>query len=114
MLEWPPLAATEVPREMGTILERFLAAHLLNPMPLNLAVAAIIIFFDLKKMGWKSEGFVKAKDWVLQTISPPSLGVFIIYFKHLLRFARIALLPRSMRSTQMVWPRDVSTADALT
>ncbi|KAH6972341.1 hypothetical protein BKA56DRAFT_620907 [Ilyonectria sp. MPI-CAGE-AT-0026] len=55
MLKWPPLAATEVPREMGTILERFPAARPLNPMPLNLDVAAIIIFFDLKKMGWKSE-----------------------------------------------------------
>ncbi|KAL6407185.1 hypothetical protein AUP68_10012 [Ilyonectria robusta] len=94
MLKWPPLAVMEVPREMGTILERFLAAHPLDPMPLNLAIAATIIFFDLKNMGWKSEGFVKPKDGVVPTISPPPLGVFIIYFPHLLRFTEVRSLTR--------------------
>lgn len=116
MLKWPPLAAIEVPREMGTILERFLAAHPLGPMPLNLAVAATIIFFDLKNMGWKSEGFVKAKDGVLQTISPPPLGVFIIYFPHLLRFTEVRFLTRYVHPARFAthnYERDRSSADSM-
>lgn len=94
MLQWPPLAVLKVPREMLRILQQFLSAHRRDPMPLNLAVAATIIYFDLKKNDWEPEGFVKIRKGPSPPIHPPPLGVFIIYFPHLLRFTEVRRLTR--------------------
>ncbi|KAF4458750.1 hypothetical protein FALBO_14504 [Fusarium albosuccineum] len=58
-LMWPPMAVLEFGPEMIDAVKEFLREHPEDNIPLNLALAAIIIFFDLERDGWKREVFAK-------------------------------------------------------
>ncbi|OBS19901.1 hypothetical protein FPOA_11626 [Fusarium poae] len=87
-LKWPPMAALEFPEEMVDAMERFLAQHPHDNVPMNIALAATIIYLDLVDSGWPSEGFSGGPNVPLD-IRPPPLGQFVLYFPHMLRFVEI-------------------------
>ncbi|XEU95064.1 hypothetical protein FSHL1_000348 [Fusarium sambucinum] len=87
-LRWPPMAALEFPREMIHAMEDFLTSNPEDNVPINIALAATIIYIDLADEGWLSEGFMGDHNNQL-TIRPPPLGQFILYFPHMLRFVEV-------------------------
>ncbi|GKU17180.1 unnamed protein product [Fusarium langsethiae] len=84
-LRWPPMAALEFPQEMIDAMERFFSNHPHDNVPMNIALAATIIYMDLANGGWLSEGFVGGPNTPLE-IRPPPLGQFVLYFPHMLRY----------------------------
>ncbi|KAG8667679.1 hypothetical protein FPOAC2_12862 [Fusarium poae] len=87
-LWWPPMAALKFPQEMIDAMNRFLAQHPHDNVPMNIALAATIIYLDLADKGWPSEGFAGGPNVPLD-IRPPPLGQFVLYFPHMLRFVEI-------------------------
>ncbi|CVK94152.1 uncharacterized protein FMAN_03370 [Fusarium mangiferae] len=86
-LRWPPMALLEFPSEMVAAMKYFLGFHPSDNIPLNLALAATIIYFDLEKSyGHEREGFVRFFTSKTFCIKKAPLGMFIIYFPHMLRF----------------------------
>lgn len=87
-LRWPPIGLLEIPYAMVEALRKFLSEFSLDNVPLNIAIAAVIIFYDLKKDGIKEEAFLTHN-----TKSDPSanttLEQFILYFPHMLRFVEL-------------------------
>ncbi|RSL70339.1 hypothetical protein CEP54_001841 [Fusarium duplospermum] len=91
----------------------FLAKHPLDHVPMNIAIAASIIYIDLKEEdGYGLEGWARfsppssADNKALQ---PPSMEVFMLYFPHLLRFAEeryLTAYPHPMRWAQIVYDAD--------
>ncbi|KIL93098.1 polyketide synthase [Fusarium avenaceum] len=98
----------EIPSAMLDALDRFLFKFSFDNVPLNIAIAAVIVFFDLKKNRGGADAFLSSN-----TTSRPqetTLAKFIIYFPHMLRFVevssnyRVTLIPASMPGTSMVFP----------
>ncbi|KAF4997617.1 hypothetical protein FDECE_12035 [Fusarium decemcellulare] len=89
-LMWPPIAVLEFPPEMIDAVKEFLKAYPRDIIPLNLALAAIIIYFDLENDHWKAEGFISGgyKD----NPPPVTLEMFVLYFPHMLRFVEVKQL----------------------
>ncbi|KAK6706416.1 hypothetical protein SNK05_010290 [Fusarium graminearum] len=84
-MRWPPMAALEFPPGMIKAMETFLSAHPFDNVPLNIALAATIIYLDLEDESWPSEAFVTRQV----PIHAPRLGRFILYFSHMLRYVEI-------------------------
>ncbi|KAF4336143.1 polyketide synthase [Fusarium beomiforme] len=85
-LRWPPMAVLEFPSDMINAMKVFLQLHPNDNVPLNIALAATIIYFDLEELdGHQSKGLVHFIREA-STIKKASLGMFIIYFPHMLRF----------------------------
>ncbi|KAM0367165.1 hypothetical protein ACHAPK_007686 [Fusarium culmorum] len=93
-LRWPPMAALEFPSEMIDAMEAFLSQHPHDNVPLNIALAATIIYIDLENEGWPSEAFAKSRADI---VAPP-LAQFILYFPHMLRYVEVKHL------TQFIHP----------
>ncbi|KAI5466663.1 hypothetical protein BGZ63DRAFT_448932 [Mariannaea sp. PMI_226] len=87
-LKWPPLAALAIPSQMVDLLNEFLSQHPMDPVPVNLAVAATIIYFDMEKRDWD------VYCWKDAMVPQVPLGTFIIYFAHMLRFVETLRLTR--------------------
>ncbi|KAI1059362.1 hypothetical protein LB507_003935 [Fusarium sp. FIESC RH6] len=85
-LRWPPMALLEFPTEMIEAVQKFLYKHPHDNVPLNTALAATIIFMDLANEGWLSEGFMAQGIIEGKAIRPPSIGQFVLYFPHMLRY----------------------------
>lgn len=87
-LRWPPIGLLEIPSAMVEALREFLSEFPFDNVPLNIAIAAVIIFYDLKKDGITEEAFLTHN-----TRSDPSanttLEQFILYFPHMLRFVEL-------------------------
>lgn len=96
-MRWPPMAALEFPKEMIDAMERFLSNFPHDNVPLNIALAATIIYMDLADEGWLGEGFTGNPNSLLN-VRPPPLGQFVLYFPHMLRFVEIKHL------TQFIHP----------
>lgn len=85
MLRWPPMAVLMFPPDMVVEVTNFLDKYISDIVPLNIALAAIVIFFDEEKGGWENECFVTSLSGTLQ-VPRVSLSVFVLYFHHMLRF----------------------------
>ncbi|KAF5695300.1 hypothetical protein FGLOB1_14053 [Fusarium globosum] len=96
-LRYPTIALFELPKEMVRVIEEFLERFSRDPMPLNTALAAAIIFSDLHRNGRPVESFVSKKstrESSQQKFNNVSMAVFILYFPHLLRFTEVRRLTR--------------------
>ncbi|KIL84847.1 hypothetical protein FAVG1_11717 [Fusarium avenaceum] len=84
-LRWPPMAVLKFPPNMVVEVTNFLHKYISDIVPLNIALAAIVIFFDEEQRGWETECFATS---LLATYQVPrvSLSVFVLYFHHMLRF----------------------------
>lgn len=85
MLRWPSMAVLKFPPNMVVEVTNFLGKYISDIIPLNTALAAIVIFFDEEKRGWEKECFVTSLSATLQ-VPRVSLSVFVLYFHHMLRF----------------------------
>ncbi|KAF5672908.1 polyketide synthase [Fusarium circinatum] len=56
-LRWPPMSVLTFPEEMIRVVKKFLEQHPNDAIPLNIALAAVIIYFDLEKLQCQNEGF---------------------------------------------------------
>jgi hypothetical protein len=90
-LRWPPIAVLDFPSEMVKSLQDFLAEYPNDKVPINIALAATIIYFDMRHQEWPEEGFA-AHDPNMTKMRPTPLGMFIIYFSHMLRFVEMKRL----------------------
>lgn len=101
VLQWPPMAALEFPIEMIEAIEEFLFWHQQDNVPLNIALAATIIYFDLEKEGKnQGEGFIGLGNHESVPLGECSLSVFVIYFVHMLRFVEINHLTAFIHPTR--------------
>ncbi|KAM0207407.1 hypothetical protein ACHAQI_007637 [Fusarium lateritium] len=87
-LRWPPIAVLDFPPKMIKCLQDFLALYPTDNIPTNLALAATMIYFDMHHQEWPAEGFATHNPGMLKK-KPTPLGVFIIYFSHMLRFVEM-------------------------
>ncbi|KAI1021804.1 hypothetical protein LB505_008869 [Fusarium chuoi] len=85
-LLWPPMAVLEFPQEMIEWMEKFLNSCPSDNVPLNIALAATVIFFDLAEDYHQAEGFLDGTANRPIPFRSVSLKKFIIYFPHMLRF----------------------------
>ncbi|KAJ4135059.1 hypothetical protein NW768_004672 [Fusarium equiseti] len=85
-MRWPPMAALEFPTEMIEAMVRFLDKHPHDNVPLNIALAAAIIFVDLSTEGWQNESVMSSGNSQIKPIRPASLGQFVLYFPHMLKY----------------------------
>ncbi|KAL6923098.1 hypothetical protein FSST1_000372 [Fusarium sambucinum] len=99
---WPPIAVLEFPQEMIDEMDGFLSNHPLDNVPMTIALAAAIIYNDLAEEGWVSEGFGRDHKSTLD-IKIPTIGQFILYFPHMLRFVETKHL------TQFIHPARFAT-----
>ncbi|KAI5466664.1 hypothetical protein BGZ63DRAFT_418428 [Mariannaea sp. PMI_226] len=108
-LQWPPLSMMKIPAGMIQALETFLRCHPQDPMSIDLATAATIIYFDMKRRDWDP------KAWKLQSMVPDTmpLGLFIIYFPHFLRFIEtlgLTQYPHPLQFIQIHYDSDRRTS----
>ncbi|PNP85967.1 hypothetical protein FNYG_01023 [Fusarium nygamai] len=87
-LNWPPMALLEFPKTMISEMQRFLDEYPSDNVPLNIALAATIIYFDIEEtkdhqMEDFVDSFASRKPSLVQKVP---LATFIIYFPHMLRF----------------------------
>ncbi|KAF4446283.1 hypothetical protein F53441_10033 [Fusarium austroafricanum] len=85
-LQWPPMALLEFPPDMIEAMQGFLDSCRCDNVPLNIALAAAVIFQDLEEANdHQSEGLLPSIT-KSTPIKKPSLAAFILYFPHMLRF----------------------------
>ncbi|KAF4414840.1 polyketide synthase [Fusarium acutatum] len=85
-LRWPPMSVLTFPEEMIKVVKTFLEQHSNDAIPLNIALAAIIIYFDLEKLQCQNEGFFESG---MEPVEDVPLAVFVCYFPHMLRFVEL-------------------------
>ncbi|KAG5789447.1 hypothetical protein H9Q69_011487 [Fusarium xylarioides] len=85
-LRWPPMAVLEFPQKMIRSIERLLNSCPSDNVPLNIALAATVIYFDLEKGDHQVEGFLDGTSNSAPFFPGAPLKNFIIYFPHMLRF----------------------------
>ncbi|KAF5682030.1 polyketide synthase [Fusarium denticulatum] len=101
VLQWPPLAALEFPIDMIEAIEEFQGWHQQDNVPLNISLAATIIYFDLKEAGEnQGEGFIGLGNHEAAPLGECSLSVFVIYFAHMLRFVEVNHLTAFIHPTR--------------
>lgn len=96
-LLYPPLALLAIPDAFIDDIQAFLQSRPYDPMPLNIAIAAAIIFFDIEKsVDGQMEGrqCTPSGRVLAQSVPKVPLAVFIIYFPHLVRFTEVMSLSR--------------------
>ncbi|KAI6760553.1 hypothetical protein HG530_009413 [Fusarium avenaceum] len=84
-LRWPPMAVLKFPPNMVVGVSNFLNRYISDVVPLNIALAAIVIFFDEEQRSWETECFATSLPDKHQ-VPRVSLSVFVLYFHHMLRF----------------------------
>lgn len=107
-LRWPPIGLLEIPPSMVKALKEFLSSFPFDNVPLNIAIAAVIIFHDLKKGGMKEEAFL-TNNTKRGPLGRTTLAQFILYFPHMLRFVELKHLTsfiHPMRFTAVNLNRD--------
>ncbi|KAM0563076.1 hypothetical protein ACHAPJ_001922 [Fusarium lateritium] len=92
ILRWPPMAVLDIPAHMIIAMQNLLKSESFDNIPLNIALAAIIIYFDLEDHGWENEGFAQDDIRPLTRCRRVSLAVFVLYFPHMLRFVEVKKL----------------------
>ncbi|KAF5653146.1 hypothetical protein F25303_2576 [Fusarium sp. NRRL 25303] len=86
-LKWPPISLLEFPKDMINEMQRFLGRYPSDNVPLNIALAATIIYFDIgKSSDNQMEGFLDSVLTKPSLVQKAPLATFIIYFPHMLRF----------------------------
>ncbi|KAF5563225.1 polyketide synthase [Fusarium phyllophilum] len=87
-LKWPPMALLEFPEDMINKMQSLLDRYPLDNVPLNIALAATIIYFDIEEtLDHEMEGFVDSfPTRKPSVVTKTPLATFIIYFPHMLRF----------------------------
>ncbi|KAF5599264.1 polyketide synthase [Fusarium pseudoanthophilum] len=86
-LKWPPMALLEFPEDMVNEMQRFLGRYPSDNVPLNIALAAAIIYFDIgKDSDHQMEGFLDSYPRKPSLVQKAPLATFIIYFPHMLKF----------------------------
>ncbi|KAF5649524.1 uncharacterized protein FTJAE_961 [Fusarium tjaetaba] len=101
VLQWPPLAALEFPIDMIEAIEEFQRCHRQDNVTLNIALAATIIYFDLKEAGEnQGEGLIGLGNHEAPPLGECSLSVFVIYFAHMLRFVEVNHLTAFIHPTR--------------
>ncbi|KAI1062419.1 hypothetical protein LB506_006288 [Fusarium annulatum] len=86
-LNWPPMALLEFPEDMVNQMQSFLDNYPSDNVPLNIALAATIIYFDIEETcDNELEGFLDSFPKKPALVPRVSLAAFIIYFPHMLRF----------------------------
>ncbi|KAM0344485.1 hypothetical protein ACHAPU_007457 [Fusarium lateritium] len=89
-LRWPPIALFDFPVEMIEGLKHFLGVHQEDNISLNIALVATIVYFDMYHHDGPDEGFTaQSSDFAFKKTKLPALGVFIVYFPHMLRFVEV-------------------------
>jgi hypothetical protein len=87
ILRWPPMALLEIPPGMIEEMQDFLNKHQSDNVPLNIALAATIIYFDIEETeDHQREGFLDSFHKKPSLVKRAPLGAFIIFFPHMLRF----------------------------
>ncbi|KAF5967176.1 polyketide synthase [Fusarium coicis] len=129
VLQWPPMAVLEFPPDMIGAVEEFLSYYPQDNVPLNIALAATIIYFDLEEGGqqrgerfaehWEPETALKSDGFYRIKRSRGSLDedeMRLLYSKIWTRHPqvpadfRFSLIPASMPGTSMVFPQDCTQA----
>ncbi|KAF5704394.1 hypothetical protein FMUND_12582 [Fusarium mundagurra] len=101
VLQWPPMAVLEFPIDMIEAIEEFQGWHQRDNLPLNIALAATIIYFDLKEESDNQvEGFIGLGNHEAAPLGKCSLSVFVLYFAHMLRFVEINHLTAFIHPTR--------------
>ncbi|KAF5611606.1 polyketide synthase [Fusarium subglutinans] len=99
ILRWPPMALLEFPGDMINEMQSFLDRYPSDNVPLNIALAATIVYFDIEETDdHDMEGFVDSfpgRKPALVQKAP--LATFIIYFPHMLRSHRDPLEVSTVR-----------------
>ncbi|KAF7560745.1 hypothetical protein G7046_g3394 [Stylonectria norvegica] len=105
-LYYPPLGAINLPTDFTKEISQFLAKFPEDPMTLQLACGATMVYFDLERAGWTPEGANRkpSKRAPQNThqmvpsymVSEVSLATFLIYFPHFLRYAENHKMSRYM------------------
>lgn len=85
---WPPLAWMDVPEELVVHIQDFLDRHSYESILINLAVAGIIIFFDIESRNWDAESYSSKGE----SVPPTPLDPFLRYFPYPLRWTQIRKL----------------------
>ncbi|KAF5623008.1 polyketide synthase [Fusarium sp. NRRL 52700] len=87
-LRWPPMALLEFPKDMINEMQSFLNRYPSDNVPLNIALAAAIIYFDIEEtIDHQMEVFVDSfPGKKASLVQKAPLATFIIYFPHMLRF----------------------------
>ncbi|KLO85793.1 uncharacterized protein LW93_14412 [Fusarium fujikuroi] len=89
-LEWPPMALLEIPEDMVSQMQSFLNNYPSDNVPLNIALAATIIYFDIEETcDNELEGFLDSFPKKPALVPRVSLAAFIIYFPHMLSSYRL-------------------------
>ncbi|KAL9570305.1 hypothetical protein ACKAV7_005511 [Fusarium commune] len=87
ILKWPPMALLEFPKGMINEMQGFLDMYPFDNVPLNIALAATVIYFDIeKRCGHKMEGFLDSFPRKPSPVRKVPLATFIIYFPHMLKY----------------------------
>ncbi|KAF5558173.1 polyketide synthase [Fusarium napiforme] len=85
-LKWPPMALLEFPKDMIKEMQRFLKRYPSDNVPLNIALAAAIIYFDIgKNSDHQMEDFLDSYPRKPSLVQKAPLATFIIYFPHMLK-----------------------------
>jgi hypothetical protein len=115
-LRWPPIAVLDFPPKMVKGLQDFLAEYPTDKVPINVALAATIIYFDMRDQEGPEEGFA-AYNPNMAKIRPAPLGLFIMYFSHMLRFVEVKRLTAFIHPSRFATTnsgKDCSDASPLT
>ncbi|EXA46694.1 hypothetical protein FOVG_04036 [Fusarium oxysporum f. sp. pisi HDV247] len=87
ILKWPPIALLEFPKAMIKEIQRFLDKYPSDNVPLNIALAATIIYFDIEETcDYEKEGFLDSFPRKPSPVRKVPLATFIIYFPHMLSY----------------------------
>ncbi|KAF4948945.1 hypothetical protein FGADI_9229 [Fusarium gaditjirri] len=87
ILRWPPIALLQFPQDMIEEMQGFLNQHPHDNVPLNIALAATIIYFDIEESDdHQREGFLDSFPKKPALVKKAPLVAFIILFPHMLRF----------------------------
>lgn len=107
-LRWPAMATLQFPPALIEAMEEFLSKHPYDNVPLNIALAATIIYIDLEGNDGSSEAFLAHCSAVSKSPKPPKLpplGQFVLYFPHMLRYAE------TKRLTAFIHPARFTTSN---
>ncbi|KAF5720593.1 hypothetical protein FGLOB1_701 [Fusarium globosum] len=91
-LNWPPMALLKLPKTMISQMQRFLDRYPSDNVPLNIALAATIIYFDIEETGdHETEGFVDSFPRKAVVVQKAPLATFIMHFPHMLSLNALVL-----------------------
>lgn len=99
----PPLGVLDPPGELIVRLYQFLSRYGRDPMPLNLALQAVIVYLDIQDaFERKVEEGVREPEGVRHPIPEVSPEVFVLYYPHWLRFHEVNKLTRYIHPVRFI------------